>query len=184
MKGANTTATTGSNNFSLNIPNGTNANTANVSSAPSSIQYSGHHQMNQFNLMSGAANTTSQNMNQNNFGSGGPLQNMLNPRLRSPNPVSSTAKSNLLNPNYQSANDANAATIGLDGSPQRVNKTAGQASSTNPNTGQVFHHTHRKTFHSSDRAMPSAEAHASSTSAGGTAPQTYSQPQQQQCNTP
>jgi len=170
-KGANTTA---SNNFNLNIPNGANVNNANVSSGTSSIQYSGQHQMNQFNLMSGAANTISQNFNQNSLGSGG----MLNPRLRSPNPVSSTAKANLLNPNDYSANDANAATIGLDRSPQRVNKTAGQTSSTNPNTGQVFHHSHRKTFHSSDRAMPGSEAHVSSTSAGGTAPQTYSKPAQ------
>jgi len=134
------------------------------------MQYSGQHQMNQFNLMSGSTNTISQNTNQNSLGSGGPLRNSLNPRLRSPNPVSSTAKSNLLNPNDYSANDANLPTIGLDGSPQRVNRTAGQASSTNPNTGQVFHHSGRKTFHSSDRAMPGAEAHVSSTSAGGTAP--------------
>ena len=98
---------------------------------------------------------------------------MLNPRLRSPNPVSSTAKSNLLTPNDYSANDASYNAIGLESSPSRVNKTAGQASSTNPNTGQVYHHTHRKTFHSSERTGSGAEAHVSSTSAGGTAPQTY-----------
>ena len=55
--------------------------------------------MNQFHLMGQVATTLTPNANQDNLGAGGNLKGALNPRLRSPNPVSSTAKQNLLNPN-------------------------------------------------------------------------------------
>jgi len=66
--------------------------------------------MSQFNLMGPVATTISPNATQENLGPAGNLKSALNPRLRSPNPVSSTAKVNLLNPNY----NMNSATIAQD----------------------------------------------------------------------
>jgi len=78
------------NHFNLAIP-GANNTTGQISSATSSIQYSAQNQMNQLNLMNGPSNPLFQHNKTTSLGSGA-LQNMLNPRLRSPNPVSSTAK--------------------------------------------------------------------------------------------
>ena len=77
--------------------------------------------MSQFSLMGPVATTISPNGTQDGRGPGGNLKGALNPRLRSPNPVSSTAKVNLLNPNHH----MNSATIGQDESYMRSNTMDG-----------------------------------------------------------